>query len=201
MPGYCRRFLCLLTAVGATCLAGLPRAEAGRVPCSTVVSEADRVVARTRETTPSVREISRVLDADEDWIERCLQTYGRRYHRPIEPDRADAFETTGKDERIHREDRLVRKQEQWETREAEERAPEEELGYVKPGPVRPAEVPIDPPAPLKPYTDVNRGYKDTNDDYKDVNRGYGDVNRGYQDVNRGYQDVNRGYQDTTSGYR
>lgn len=201
MVGNARRLLRILAAVGASGFVLLPRAEAGRPTCATVASEADRVVSRTRDTTPSVREISRVLDADEDWVERCLQAYGRRYHRPLEPDRSEAFDSTGKDERIHREDRLVRKQEQWETRETEERAPEEELGYVVPGPARRPEVPINPPAPAKPYSDVTGGYQDTNDGYKDVNRGYGDVNRDYQDVNRGYQDTNRGYQDTTGGYR
>jgi hypothetical protein len=83
--------------------------SAGRVPCHEVLSELDRVAARSPGRVPGAERIARRLGTHPLWIERCAQIYGRRVRISVPPD-GQTLEDYA---------------EHWESTELDEVAPEE----------------------------------------------------------------------------
>jgi len=98
----------LLAAVllAAWLVCGAPRARAGRVACSTVISTADQL---SRGKAADASELAKKLSTTAAWVEHCMETYGRRTRR------------SGLESQEGREQRL----EAFEDDEPEEAAPED----------------------------------------------------------------------------
>jgi hypothetical protein len=115
-----RRILPSIAALSLLCLCAAA-AQAGRIPCTAVLSELDRLADETGGEPPGAERVARTLKTDSLWVQRCAQTYGRRV--TVAP--------SGED--FNREDQAER----FEAEEAQELAPEEKQarGDVYPGQV------------------------------------------------------------------
>jgi hypothetical protein len=127
-------------------LLSVPRTEAGRVSCESVISEVNRETRTTKAPNADLSKVARHLGTSVAWTEHCMWTYGRRPKRP------------GREAAESREVEL----ENLEEDEPEERMPEdkEEAGApdLKVRPDEETELKIHPPPTVKPGLEADEGY-------------------------------------------